>query len=376
MDILYLRIDNDYYGNGRIGFPTTGISGAQVTVAHEFHHTIQIGDYILRDSDIYFYEITSTSMEDFVYNTVNDYYNYLKDYFYSPNKAFAQYDGYELAIWNLFLKAKYGFNIIKKQWELMPKMRALQAIQNTLVDEGTTFGKAYNEFGIWTYFTGYRAKLTTENYFDEGVNYPLLRAFTTITFNSSMKAVNINARASSNYLINFVNPNNNDTLSVIITNGDYISGIDSLGKLFSAEYDLSSYVIDGGYKLDNNYYAKLTTIKPIYWYSSEILNNLVIHQGAITTISSNFVYPNPFIYDKNQYINIPLSGNNNSIVDFNVYTVGMELVYSSSVEVSGGKIIRWDGKSNDNKKLASGVYIYAIKNGNKTYTGKLVIFNE
>ena len=112
----YMRIDNDYRG-----FPTKGISGAQVTVAHEFHHTIQIGNYILRDSDIYFYELTSTAMEDFVYTTVNDYYNYLRDYFNFPNKAFAKYGGYELAIWNIFLKDKYGYNIIKRQWELMPK---------------------------------------------------------------------------------------------------------------------------------------------------------------------------------------------------------------------------------------------------------------
>ena len=57
--------------------------------------------------------------------------------------------------------------------------------------------------------------------------------------------------------------------------------------------------LDGGYEIGNNYFAKLTTGKPIYWYSSEILNNLVIHEGVITTTSSNFVYPNPFIYEKN-----------------------------------------------------------------------------
>ena len=231
----YMEIDNDYSY-----FPTKGINAARVTVAHEFHHAIQLGNYIFRSSDRFFYELTSTSMEEFVFNTINDYYNYLSDYFFSPNKAFAKYDGYELAPWNLFLKSKYGYDIIKKQWELMPKMRALLAIQNSLVDEGTTFGKEYNEFGIWTYFTGYRANLSPTKHFDEGKNYPLLKAFTTITFNSSLKAIKVNAMATSDYLINFVNPDNADTLSAIITNGDYNSGIDSLNKLFSAEYDLSS----------------------------------------------------------------------------------------------------------------------------------------
>ncbi len=367
----YMEIENDFSS-----YPTKGINAARVTVAHEFHHAIQLGNYIYRDSDLFFYELTSTSMEEFVFNTVNDYYNYLKDYFNFPNKAFSQYDGYELAPWNIFLKDKYGYDIIKKQWELMPKMRALQAIQNTLLDEGNTFGKAYNQFGVWTYFTGYRAKLSSQKYFDEGENYPLLKAFTTITFNSSLKTVGISARATSDYLLNFVNPDNGDTLSAMITDGDYNSGIDSLNKLFTAEYDLSNSTIAGGYQLDENYFAKLSTNKPNYWYSSEILNNLLIHEGTISITAVSFIYPNPFVYEKNLYINIPLEGNNNSVVDLNVYTVGMELVYSSSVVVSPGKLVRWNGRSNNNNKLASGVYIYAIKNGNETLTGKVVIFNE
>ena len=254
-------------------------------------------------------------------------------------------------------------------------MRALQAIQNTLIDEGSTFGKAYNEFGIWTYFTGYRAKLSTIKYFDEGENYPLLKPFTTITFNSSLKPVSISARATSDYLLNFINPDNNDTLAAIITNGDYNSGIDSLNKLFPAEYDLSNSSISGGYQVNENYFAKLSTTNPVYWYSSEILNNLLIHEGIISTSTSTFVYPNPFVYEKNSYVNVPLT-TNNSVVDLNVYTVGMELVYSSTVVVSPGKIVRWNGRTNSNNKLPSGVYIYAIKNGNDTITGKVVIFNE
>ena len=366
----YMEIENDF-----ASYPTKGINAARVTVAHEFHHAIQLGNYIYRDSDLFFYELTSTSMEEFVFNTVNDYYNYLKDYFYFPNKAFAQYDGYCLAIWNIFLKDKYGYDIIKKQWELMPTMRALQAIQNTLIDEGSTLGKAYNEFGIWTYFTGYRAKLSTIKYFDEGENYPLLKPFTTITFNSSLKPVSISARATSDYLLNFINPDNKDTLAAIITNGDYNSGIDSLNKLFPAEYDLSNSSISGGYQVNENYFAKLSTTNPVYWYSSEILNNLLIHEGIISTSTSTFVYPNPFVYEKNSYVNVPLT-TNNSMVDLNVYTVGMELVYSSTVVVSPGKIVRWNGRTNSNNKLPSGVYIYAIKNGNDTITGKVVIFNE
>ncbi|MGB5289368.1 MAG: hypothetical protein WBN42_12850, partial [Ignavibacteriaceae bacterium] len=67
-------------------------------------------------------------------------------------------------------------------------------------------------------------------------------------------------------------------------------------------------------------------------------------------------------------------------VDFNVYSAGMELQFSreKSIELSssGQRGVRWDGLNNDNNKLASGVYIYVIKKGDKVVKGKVVIFNE
>ncbi len=66
----FIVIDNDY-----VGYYSSGIEGMLVTVAHEFHHGIQVGNYSvlnsnspLRNDDIFFYEITSTSMEEFVFN--------------------------------------------------------------------------------------------------------------------------------------------------------------------------------------------------------------------------------------------------------------------------------------------------------------------
>ncbi len=125
----YMVIDNSF-----AGFYTSGINAARVTVAHEFHHSIQIGDYIYRyDLDEFFYELTSTSMEHFVYPSIHDYYQYLPGYFddtqFSLGKNFgSRNQEYGLAIWNIFLKDNFGYDIIKKEWQLLPQMRALQAI--------------------------------------------------------------------------------------------------------------------------------------------------------------------------------------------------------------------------------------------------------
>ncbi len=164
----YMVIDNDFGS----GFYTHGINAARVTVAHEFHHSIQIGNYIYRDSDRFFFELTSTSMEDFVFSTVNDYYNYMPDYFDNPDRCFSDNNGYNLAIWNIYLKDNYGFDIIKKQWQFMPQMRAMNAINSSLNSYGSNFKFDLNRFGIWTYYTGYRA--IPGRYFLEASNYPLL----------------------------------------------------------------------------------------------------------------------------------------------------------------------------------------------------------
>jgi hypothetical protein len=53
----YIVIDNDFSN-----YATKGLNGARATIAHEFHHAIQIGNYIYRSEDNYYFEATSTAM--------------------------------------------------------------------------------------------------------------------------------------------------------------------------------------------------------------------------------------------------------------------------------------------------------------------------
>jgi len=53
-------------------------------------------------------------MEEFVFDSVNDYYAYMLDYFRNTEKAFPLQNGYNLAIWNIYLKDVFGFWHFKK----------------------------------------------------------------------------------------------------------------------------------------------------------------------------------------------------------------------------------------------------------------------
>ena len=369
----YMVIDNDY-----AGYYTSGINGARVTVAHEFHHSIQGGDYIYRDEDRFFYELTSTSMETFVYNSIHDYFAYLNDYFRYTNKSFATNDGYDLAIWNIFLKNKYGFDILKKQWQLMPKFRALNAINNSLIDYGSTFGKALSEFGIWTFYTNSRA--LSGKYFKEAKYYPLVKYLTTIQFQPPTKEVNLDVGAVSNTFISFENPVSLDTLVTVITNSDVQNGINNINSYYSFDYKLFNYSESGSQNLTNTpYSAKFTAAKPSFWLTGEIYNNQVVNSGEYITAQVDYAFPSPFSYSKNQYIFIPVKPDASSSADLNIYTSSMQLVYSSNLQIRylyGQKVVKWNAENNKNEKLPSGVYLFITKSGNNTTTGKLVIFNE
>ncbi|BDQ03302.1 T9SS type A sorting domain-containing protein [Ignavibacterium sp.] len=377
--LTFTVIDNDYQG-----YFSTGINGARVTVAHEFHHGIQAGNYIYRDSDLFYYEITSTAMEEFVFDDVNDYYAYMPDYFNNPTRAFAQNNGYNLAIWNIFLKDRFGFDILKRQWELLPSARALNAINISLNEKGSTFRNELNRFGVWTYFTNYRT--FPGKYFEEAANYPLIRTTSPMAFTPPSKSFTMSTRPTTNYFLKIVD--GRDTLISIISNSDIISGIDSVNNSFGFEYILYSDTSVADRKLADKYSATLNASPQNFWSASEVLNNFVVNGDSTFKIFGNdketFAFPNPYRYSKKyglgNFVYFQIQAELGDEVDLSIFTTAMKLVYNSKESVSflpnGAKGIKYEVKDLDRKHLASGIYIYTIKIQDKTVTGKFVVFNE
>ncbi len=385
----YIVIHNNYQY-----FQTKGINGAKVTLAHEFFHAIQIARYYYRyNTDGFFYELSSTAMEDFVYNNINDYYNYLPYYFNNTEDAFgcSSCNGgeqeYALGIWNIFLRDRFGSNnikkgydILKRQWELMPQMRAIEAINTSILEYGSSYRREFNEFGIWLFYTNYRA--INGLYFKEAVNYPLLHILNKF---ESIPANSINASTSptsENYVrfIQKIDNNNFDTLDVIVSNSDYRNGIDSMDNQFSYKLSVSYNPVS----LSNNYDINLFTNNSSVWSSTVILDDNIIIRDTTNppsqVVSLDYAYPNPFYYSLNNHIEIPTAINEYKKVDLSIYTISMQLVYSANDYASPGKkgsyILRWNGLNSNGEKLPSGVYIYYTKNGSNTTSGKIVIFNK
>ncbi len=97
----YLIIDNEYE-EGDYYIP--GINTMRLTLAHEFFHAIQRGYKAYPTFfDAFFYELTSTWIEDVVVPDGDDYLNWVDDFFDDPDQRWDDTDGYSLALFGHYL---------------------------------------------------------------------------------------------------------------------------------------------------------------------------------------------------------------------------------------------------------------------------------
>jgi hypothetical protein len=385
----FINIDNDF--SKQDSYNTTGFNGMRVTAAHEFHHAIQVGSYggfPQGNNENFFYELTSTSMEEFVYNTINDYYFYLRDYFSGPSRSFPQYDGYGEAIWNIYLVKKYGFTgqlMIRRQWELKAAgVPIFSAINTSLLEHASSFKQALNEYGTWMYFTGYRkAKDTKNEYFDEGANYPTINLYD-ISYSPPSQSVDFFIKPLSNTFKKFTNKSQTtyrDTIVIITTNADYDKAENNPGEDIDAQDILSGSSFDGSNRLSDSYFWKTSSSDNNFTSGTAILNNIPPDKN-ISPLANNDdeAYPLPFSYQNNVDVFIPAFYNDTRYAELKIFSVSMNLVFSKnesiSKDINNNFVVTWNGMDSKNHKLPTGVYIYVTSSDDKIKTGKLVIKNE
>jgi len=383
----YMRIDNEFQD----GFPSTskGIRGAKVTAAHEYHHAIQVGNYGFFGSERYFYELTSTSMEEFVYDDINDYYNYLPQYFRQTYRAFVDWDrdGYALVLWNLYLREKFtkegepdrGFDIIKRCWEILADQSvALTSISQALFENGTSFKQEFSNYGVWCYFTGYRADPV--KYFEESPAYPKATPFKTYDYLPPRKEYYLSSQPVSTNILVFpmIESEYNDTLVSIITNHDIDNGKREPFLNTDYTYTLLTDNEPGSSHIINEYYSIIESDNYFILNESNIFNNIEVSGGTIEREQLDYVFPQPFRYSTDDYMYIPAANNELGIADLNIYTSGMDLVYAGrkNIITADKIVVQWDARDSNGSKLPTGVYIYVTNSDDSIVKGKLIIYND
>ncbi len=385
-EVSYIALDNDFSVHN-----TKGIDAAKVTAAHEFHHAIQTSHYgwPTDENEIYYYEITSTAMEEFVFTEVNDYYYYLSGHFNHPEwRLYAEnMAGYRSAILHLLIQQKFeresgdklkGLKIIKRSWEYVGKgKKTLEALNAALSEVGSSLKQIYSDLAIWCWFTGDRA--IVGKYFTEGRNYPEVKPLHCYEFISPKKTYMLNTRPiTNNYIVfDLVNTGVSDSLVAILTNADVATAVSTPDAYQKLDYSIMDTCEIGAKKIVDNYYSKLSVNNISFYNEDYILNDAVI-RGTPVNVEVDYAYPQPFKYGRNLTLNIPTKKNQLEYARLNVYSMSMDLVYSKSLKIISGEkiIVQWDGRKENGEKLPTGVYIYVTDSDGKLKTGKIVIYND
>ncbi len=361
----FVTLDNDY----GTGFYTHGIDAAKVTAAHEFNHGVQLGNYIYRPDDLFYYELTSTSMEDFVFDYVDDYINYMGSYFNHPELPFTYSDGYNLAIWNIFIKDVFGYSAIVQTWGKMPRYRAAEAIDIVLRQYSSDFKRSLNLFGEWTYFTSYRKYPTM--FFKDAEKYPKIKLNRWRSDPlTSVQILDLNPLSNLYKKIVIAG----DTLVTLITNGDVEGAIASPNIITSAEYSLSDEQ-ENGTEISNGLFYDLQSDDLENLLATHFVNNNLPGVGDRSGQKAE-VYPQPFKYYKDSYVYFPIPKNQAQTVVLKIISLSGKILYQHEFFSNDSMSkISWDGLDQRGIKLGTGIYLYQVEKNGTIIRGKFVIIN-
>ena len=362
----YMEVHKDF-----AGFPSEGLEGLKVTAAHEFHHAIQFC-YNVRPTDYFFFEMTSTWIENFIFPEIKDYYQYLPYFFYSvSNTRFDLYNAttlfpYGNTLYVQMLEKQYSTNIVQEIWERIKIEPTLNAINTVLSSTpyNRTWLESLSDYGLWLYYTGSRA--IPGEFFNDAVEFPQVRI-------RSEDKINFNQKYHEEvYLAGLTNRyfelygTNSLILEVFIAAmGSPTGGFRHLSSSsYSSFYPLNVPIVLHSIGSDT------TVLVLCNAEDQDNLNTLDIKIAADVDLTSVYAYPNP--------VDVTSQGRN--IRFLNVPPAAQLIIYNTTgkrvadIPGDGNSFLRtWDLSNTMGEVVASGVYIFYIQGDGVTQSGKLSI---
>jgi len=364
--ISYMQIDNDFSD-----FFTTGLEALKVTAAHEFHHILQLG-YNVRQNDFFFYEMTSTWMEEKIYPEINDYFQYMDIlFFYMSNTEFDYYAGaysYGNALYVIMLDQIYGADIVRNIWEsllgrpLSMNALVLDGLRDVLARApyNSSWLASLQEYGKWLHFTGDRT--IPQMYFPDAAYFPKIRI----------------AR-SDTYIFPDQIP---ESLNITELANRYIRLIGLRGSDLNLTVSASTFS-EGGFSLLSNQEAT-----PFYHLGESFASSNMIEDTVIVQLVNAQYYARDFGLDisSTATTDITMGPNPVRVMDGerevlfrNIPEDGHIYIYNAAglevahIEESASPNRIWNLQNRNGEPVASGIYIYLVKSAEQEHRGKFAI---
>lgn len=384
----YIAVENDFEEN----FFTRGLDALRVTIAHEYFHAIHFS-YNYRDEDVFFYEMSAVWFEDEAYPEINDYLQYLPQLFRTLDEPLHQKDGWHEYGASLFLKywlsplLAHGKTSLRKMWEGVVNKQAIRSIEDEINAQGSSFVSAIAEFAGWCLFTGDRA--LSEEFFDDASLFPSIElrkqvdVLSGMTLQDSTKALTVrfyqfDVDASNDFNVS-VTSKSSGTFGLAGT-PESVTG--ELGKLSvrpgSLPYSISA--------TENEGTVFLAVVNGVVPENPSTPTSLLKHDAyqlninlqAIESIADGLLAPrpNPFLPDRHNTIAILYNLSERTDVNLAILSEAGQKVIEKDLGQRDAGIYQfvWNGKDEENRVLASGIYLVILKtsSGDKS-TQKIAI---
>ena len=345
-----------------------GMPGLRVTLAHELHHSIQIGNYGYWSNDIFFYEITSVWMEDVVFPQVKDYLQYTSSsdgHFANPQVPFNSDDFimYSRAIWAHFVAKRFGRDAMLRSWEEIREAPPLQAVDLALSNPpyNSGFKNAFAEWTVWNYYTGARSDSVL--YYPEGALYPEI-ASTSIDFAPPSQSLGGSLFVLSSAYYNITS--GAEAFPFLVSNIDLDSAIAGYSSTFPYSYSL----------VRRSEFQSL--IEPHCFRSLKLVQQNSCRRKYYFVIA----FPDPFRANGSNEISFPVNVTSPIAGTLSIFSSDMKLVYSGTrqllnyLTLLGGQVLQWNGIKNNNELASSGIYIYFIQTQGQSIKGKFAVLRK
>jgi len=367
----YMALRNNYNG-----FPHDEIDALRVTVAHEFFHSIQFG--IDGWQEPWLLEATATWMEEALYDHINDCYQYMPKWFESPETAL---DAAGIHWYGSYIFFEYidehlgGSNVIKEIFDFSLEKNSrssnssIWSINQALLKNNFSFNEALNNMVIANQIMSSLADPAIYSY-EEAHFYNVAPAvMDTINFQAGFQQTTSSSDLEQ-YASQYIKVFTAAPIQIDFTN------------LSSEKDQLKMHTIiklmDNSYKI---YSAPSINIDPVNIKSinlavvsqDSIQNNwnyeITFKDGKPGTISLgpdefllNDPYPNPF----NKRLNLLIymyADNNLKVEVIDLKGRRIALIWDGSL-AAGNHVLNWNGKFENGKAAASGIYYLVFKGKN------------
>lgn len=371
----YLTIDNTF----AFVSPDSnkGLPALRVTVAHEFHHAIQLGSYGYWTEEAYFHEITSTWMESVVFPGVNDNLNYVRSssgHFKHPTTAFTSNGTvcYSRFIWCVFLAKKFDVSLIRQIWEEIRNEEPLAASDFVLQERGSSLKLAFAEWSLWNYFTADRS--SPDTCYPQGALYPRISS-SSVEFSSGASDETITSSLPGLSARYCAVSHGADTATIVVSNLDAAAALASTSTSYDYSIVLSWNASDDAFQslVDGSYF------KGVFSDASNWCARAVTPGGVVSSaIAEGCPFPNPFYCNGSTKISIPSSGTYGTL---HVFDASMNLVYCGDVTSStdvliGTNVFQWDGRNSKGSLASSGIYFFVLETSTCQHKGKIALLRR